>query len=693
MILVRKSASPDIFGLEVVRDQVEIFNRELEETRFLRQKNIKFRFPVAHLKTLESLLLLESHGKCGYCEQELHGPGSMEIDHFRPISGAIDSEGERSDQHYYWLAYDWNNMLASCSECNRAKGSKFPVVSQRISVGIMSPDLDGYEHPMILNPSRYVPGKHLSFLPSGELKALSLEGEYTTKILKLNREDLVARRAKHVERLRAAIRVGDEARLLHDDAEFAGMSRELVVQFGGSSEIVHREETIVVNAQEPTALDSTNANSKDQSTYYSNFPLLKGIRIDGLFGLNELSFMIPTREDGSPGWLAILGENGVGKSSILRALALVLYDGDALQDLHRRPDQLLSVGVSEGSVTVHFDTGQQRTIRINNNGVIADENADTVPILLLGYGATRLSANDRHPFQPESEMARIANLFDPYVPLRDPSEWLASIEDPQFDYAAAAIKNLLGLGNDSSLTRAFENRNEILLRRYGVDQKLSSLSQGYQNVLTVACDIMAVLFSKWASIDAAQGTVLLDELENHLHPTWKMRIIANLRATFPRLQFILTTHDPLCLRGLSAGEVALLRRSTVPPYDAELIQNLPSIADLRVDQILTSSYFGLRTTVDPSVELLFDEYYDLLDREMDLQPDEQLRLGVLKVEVAKFDLPALLDRDRLMYMAIDRYLAGRAEPLPLRDVDFDTDLLDEIDRITDALAPEVVPKK
>ena len=165
-------------------------------------------------------------------------------------------------------------------------------------------------------------------------------------------------------------------------------------------------------------------------------------------------------------------------------------------------------------------------------------------------------------------------------------------------------------------------------------------------------------------------------------------MVSNLRAAFPRMQFVVTTHDPLCLRGLSAGEVALLRRRSVPPYETEVLQDLPSVADMRVDQILTSSYFGLRTTVDPEVEALFDEYYSLLDREHELRTDEQERLNELKVTVSKYDLPTLLDRDRIMYRAIDRYLAQRKKPLPHNDADFDTDLLNEIDRIADALASD-----
>jgi len=692
MILISKAAEPHFFRTESLRRRVEALHEETENLHYWRQKAIRFRFPDVDLAGLKHALLYESNGKCAYCEQKLHGPGFMEIDHFRPISGAVDDEGKRSDQHYYWLTYEWSNMLASCSECNRAKGSKFPVASDRIPVGVMSPDLDAYEHPMILNPTRYVTGKHLSFSPDGRINEISLEGAYTISILKLNREHLVARRLAHLEKLKAAIDRGDGRPFLSNDAEFAGMCRELFQKLGGSlGEPLQDEVSPALGTAltpEPTPLGTEDEAEKEKNKYYSDFPLLKEIHVDGLWGLNSLTLKIPANGAGIPGWLAILGENGVGKSSILRALALALYDGNAVQDLCLNPSDLLNAGTKEGLISIHFDTGQRRTVRLNSMGLVSDAETDAVAVLLLGYGATRLPANNSHPFQSESKMARIANLFDPYTPLREPSEWLASLEDKQFDYAAGAIKKLLNLPEDCYLSRSQEDPNIISLNWFGTTQKLRWLSQGYQNVISVACDIMAMVFGKWASTDDAQGTVLLDELENHLHPAWKMRMVSNLRAAFPRMQFVVTTHDPLCLRGLSAGEVALLRRRSVPPYETEVLQDLPSVADMRVDQILTSSYFGLRTTVDPEVEALFDEYYSLLDREHELRTDEQERLNELKVTVSKYDLPTLLDRDRIMYRAIDRYLAQRKKPLPHNDADFDTDLLNEIDRIADALASD-----
>lgn len=44
--------------------------------------------------------------------------------------------------------------------------------------------------------------------------------------------------------------------------------------------------------------------------------------------------------------------------------------------------------------------------------------------------------------------------------------------------------------------------------------------------------------------------MLIDELDLHLHPVWQQGLIAGLKHTFPRLQFVATTHSPLLLSGL-----------------------------------------------------------------------------------------------------------------------------------------------
>lgn len=53
--------------------------------------------------------------------------------------------------------------------------------------------------------------------------------------------------------------------------------------------------------------------------------------------------------------------------------------------------------------------------------------------------------------------------------------------------------------------------------------------------------------------------VLIDELDLHLHPGWQRAVVANLQKTFPNCQFIITTHSPQILGELPAESVMLLK--------------------------------------------------------------------------------------------------------------------------------------
>jgi predicted ATP-binding protein involved in virulence len=58
-----------------------------------------------------------------------------------------------------------------------------------------------------------------------------------------------------------------------------------------------------------------------------------------------------------------------------------------------------------------------------------------------------------------------------------------------------------------------------------------------------------------AALAETSGVVLIDELELHLHPLWQRRIVGDLRSTFPRIQFIATTHSPFIVQSMRVEEV------------------------------------------------------------------------------------------------------------------------------------------
>jgi hypothetical protein len=190
-------------------------------------------------------------------------------------------------------------------------------------------------------------------------------------------------------------------------------------------------------------------------------------------------------------------------------------------------------------------------------------------------------------------------------------------------------------------------------------------------MLALACDIMAGAGGRVEDMINAPGVILIDEIGTNLHPRWRMEIVGRLRKTFPAMQFIASTHEPLCLRGLGQGEAAVMH---VHRGIGTLQDNLPSPAGLRVDQLLTSEFFGLNTTIDPETEKQFGLYYDLLEREGSLTPEEKLELERLQNDLAGKSVLGSSRRDRLILDIIDQFLvesraAGSdAFPKPTREV-------------------------
>ena len=146
--------------------------------------------------------LLENvfYGKCAYCEFKFEAGFVGDAEHYRPKAGVKE---DPSHPGYYWLCYDWTNLVPSCSRCNTfdGKGTQFPIAGVRVGPASGQATLDfstlqAQERPLLLHPYPDDPSKHLAFLPDGSVKGITDRGIMSIKVYDLDREGLRdARRA------------------------------------------------------------------------------------------------------------------------------------------------------------------------------------------------------------------------------------------------------------------------------------------------------------------------------------------------------------------------------------------------------------------------------------------------------------------------------------------------------------------
>ncbi len=142
--------------------------------------------------------------KCAFCEAKIMHITPGDVEHFRPKSAVKQAGGTTLEfPGYFWLAYDWGNLLLACSNCNRRhKGNLFPLVDPKKRCRSHRGKLS-QERPLFINPASEDPEPHVEFV--GETirpRNGSVRGQTTIDELSLNRTELVEHRLTLLRLLR-----------------------------------------------------------------------------------------------------------------------------------------------------------------------------------------------------------------------------------------------------------------------------------------------------------------------------------------------------------------------------------------------------------------------------------------------------------------------------------------------------------
>ena len=152
------------------------------------------------------------HGKCAYCGKKIASTQYGDVEHFRPKDDVSDENFNDIVGHpgYYWLCYDWKNLLPSCELCNRkstttenviiGKHTRFPVRNFRAT----RPGEEVQEEPLLIHPIFEDPSEHIEVDATGVLYAKngSDRGRTCINIFGLNYRDLPNERKERYNTVR-----------------------------------------------------------------------------------------------------------------------------------------------------------------------------------------------------------------------------------------------------------------------------------------------------------------------------------------------------------------------------------------------------------------------------------------------------------------------------------------------------------
>ena len=389
------------------------------------------------------------------------------------------------------------------------------------------------------------------------------------------------------------------------------------------------------------------------------------LRLENIKCFKEIEISFENDEGGARNWVLFVGDNGQGKTTVLRSLALGLCDEAGVEALRadlygeflRRDEVKGCIEVCLKDETIN----KEYTVKtlIESDGT--DESVSQE--VLLGDRVNKKNGKEAKDFKRDSVFA-VSYGADRPVTGKDSYDEYALVDSlyTLFNYehslwnpeiAASRVKinaskkEWRKLQHILKRVLMLEDEDEISLESTGLHIKTGrgkdsfhTFSDGYKSLTSVVLDFLCwnlIYKLKRFHIESLSGIFILDELEQHLHPKWQKEIVKILSTQFPGVQFICSTHTPICALGLSdlECESLLFKVAYVNNHsDVERFDLKEEFRGYRADQILTSDIFDLESTRSGSMQRKLEEYREIyLKEENKRDPKEKRRLREIEKEL------------------------------------------------------------
>ena len=357
-------------------------------------------------------------------------------------------------------------------------------------------------------------------------------------------------------------------------------------------------------------------------------------------------------------WTLLTGDNASGKTTLLKAIALGLCDRSSAAGLLRESDSgYIRHGQKSSTSTIRIhlrkwpedQTNKKYSItthltRLTDN--LESLEQETHPkedfpwdqIFVCGYGAGR-GTSGTGDIAGYTAISAVYNLFNYSEGLQNPELTIRRLEQSsgRNNDALDIAEKILDL---SSLRLAQDGPSDAgiwVKDPRGIDIAMRDLADGYKSTFLWITDLLGwALVKQSGKAREIEGIVIIDEIEQHLHPKWQKSIIRMLRNTWPQVQFFAATHSPLVARSFrSIGNQSPHKHYHLRNSDdgggVEAV-SIPPMGGKRTDQILASEAFDYLIDDDPDAEEILKELA-LLAGSGFLTPDDKKRALALQERV------------------------------------------------------------
>lgn len=297
----------------------------------------------------------------------------------------------------------------------------------------------------------------------------------------------------------------------------------------------------------------------------------------------------------NPQMNVIIGVNGVGKTSMLRCITSCMTNNH-MENIRLRQNAMLKLNCRIGGKGVTYGADQlvnkdqdYRKFDPNNWNVTPADGYEKKTIYedkvynLLAIGAYRyfpyklMDGMKREA--PRSERRKLYLRENPNylesMAMPDIKQWMvnryfqidkdwAGIERENWNKVMSNLQLIAPRESEFKFVK-IERDLEPIFQLNGSQCYLEELSSGFKSILSLVFTIVdwieGINEGNSAMIDEAIGTVLIDEIDAHLHPSWQMTILESMRKLFPKIQFVVTTHSPNVIMSAKPGEIMMFKNN------------------------------------------------------------------------------------------------------------------------------------